>query len=290
MDKIEHKVTKSIGLLDCLFELMPEKSRTTIKSYLRNGQVFVGSMRCTQFDYELKEGDKLLVNFGRVKESLRHPMLRIVYEDDYLVVVNKNSGLLSIATDKETRKTAYNIVREYLRRDDPYAKVFVVHRLDRETSGLMVFAKDEETKRDMQYNWEEVVTERKYVAVCEGLLPEDEGVIETYLTESKALKVYATTYEHGKIARTHFQTLKRSRRRDLSLVELQLATGRKNQIRAHLEYVGHPIIGDKKYGAKKVPPMRRVALHALSLCFIHPVTGEQMEFATSMPMSFLRLF
>lgn len=290
MKDIEITVTEPKQLLELLFELMPDKSRTTIKSYLRNGQVSIGAMRCTQFDYELKVGDKLQVVFGKVKESLKHPLLRIVYEDDYLVVVNKNSGLLSIATDKETKKTAYNIVREYLRRDDLSAKVFVVHRLDRETSGLMVFAKDEQTKFDMQRHWEEIVTERKYVAVCEGEMEEKEGVIESYLTESKALKVYATTHEHGRIARTHFKVLKTSYRRNLTLVQLQLSTGRKNQIRAHLEWVGFPIIGDKKYGAQYLSPIRRVALHALSLCFIHPVTGEHLKFSTSMPVSFLRLF
>ncbi len=290
MKDIEFVATEPVKVLDCLFSLMPEKSRTTVKSFLRNGQVSVNNMRCTQFDYEMKKGDTLRVTFGRMKESLKHPLLRIVYEDEYLVVVNKNSGLLSIATDKETQKTAYNIVREYLRREDPSAKVFVVHRLDRETSGLMVFAKDEQTKLDMQRNWEEVVTERKYVAVTEGEMEKKEGVIETYLTESKALKVYATTREQGRIARTHFQVLKTSYRRNISLVQLQLATGRKNQIRAHLEYVGHPIIGDKKYGAEYLSPIGRVALHALSLHFIHPVTGEHLKFQTSMPVMFLKLF
>ncbi len=290
MEKIEYTVQGDVKLLDSLIETMPDKSRTTVKSYLRNGQVSVGAMRCTQFDFELHSGDKVVVTFCRVKESLKHPLLRIVYEDDYLLVVNKNSGLLSIATDKETRKTAYNIVREYLRRDDLSAKVFVVHRLDRETSGLMLFAKDEQTKFDMQRYWEEVVTERKYVAVCEGIVEKSEGLIQTYLTESKALKVYATTRENGKIATTEFKLLKSSRRRQLSLLELQLSTGRKNQIRAHLEYVGHSIIGDKKYGAQKPSPIGRVALHAQSISFIHPVTGEHLKFSTSIPMPFIKLF
>ncbi len=290
MEKIEYTVLEKCKLLDFLLGEMTEKSRTTVKSYLRNGQVSVGMMRCTQFDYELEQGDVVTVTLGKVKESLKHPLLRIVYEDDYLLVVNKNSGLLSIATDKETKKTAYNIVRDYLRRDDLSAKVFVVHRLDRETSGLMLFAKDEQTKLAMQRNWEEVVTERKYVAVCEGLVESDSDKIVTYLTESKALKVYATTHEHGKVAYTDYRVLKRSRRRNLSLLELQLTTGRKNQIRAHLEYIGHPIIGDKKYGATKQSPIYRVALHAQSISFTHPVSREELRFATSIPMSFLKLF
>ncbi|MFI3288305.1 MAG: RluA family pseudouridine synthase [Rikenellaceae bacterium] len=290
MKNLEYIATNKVKLLDCLFEIMPSKSRTTVKSYLRNGQVSIGDMRCTQFDHEVNPGDRVVVSFEKVKEGLKHPLIRIVYEDEYLVVVNKNSGLLSIATDKEMNKTAYNIIRDYLRREDENAKVFVVHRLDRETSGLMVFAKDEQTKHDMQRNWEDVVTERKYVAVCEGEMEKKDGVIETYLTESKALKVYATTKEQGRVARTHLKVLKTSYRRNLSLVQLQLSTGRKNQIRAHLEYIGFPIIGDKKYGAKYLSPIGRVALHALSLCFIHPVTGEHLKFQTSMPVQFLKLF
>lgn len=290
MKNREYIIEQPIELLESLFAEFSGLSRTTVKSYLRNRQVSVGGMLTTQFDQSLKKGDKVTITFERTKESLKHSLIRIVYEDNYLIVVNKNSGLLSIATDKETHKTAYNILREYLRADDLSAKIFVVHRLDRETSGLMVFAKDEETKLDMQRNWEQTVLERKYLAVTEGIIEPQEGEISTYLTESKSLKVYATTRDDGKIAITSFKVLKRSTRRELTLVELQLTTGRKNQIRAHLEYVGHPIIGDKKYGARFKSPIGRVALHAQSLVFIHPVTGETHNFSTAVPSSFTTLF
>ncbi|MEG2036343.1 MAG: RluA family pseudouridine synthase, partial [Mucinivorans sp.] len=215
------------------------------------------------------------------------PMLRIVFEDEWILVVEKRNGLLSIATDKQPTRTAYNILSDYLKREDPSARIFIVHRLDRETSGLMIFAKDQELKFDMQRNWEQTVLERKYYAVVEGIIEKKEGVISTYLTESKALKVYATRRSEGKVANTAFKVLATTKNN--TLLELQLETGRKNQIRAHMEFVGHPIIGDKKYGASS-NPLGRVALHAGSLNFIHPATGEQMSFSTPIPISFTKMF
>lgn len=290
MKNREYIVEQPTTLMESLIENFSNQSRTTVKSYLRNRQVSVNNMTTTQFDVALKPNDKVVITFERTKESLKHPLIRIVYEDDNIIVVNKNSGLLSIATDKETHKTAYNILREYLRKEDLSAKIFIVHRLDRETSGLMLFAKDEETKLLLQRNWDQSVLERKYLAVTEGIIEREDGVISTYLTESKALKVYATNKENGKIARTGFKVLKRSKRRNLTLLELQLDTGRKNQIRAHLEYVGYPIIGDKKYGATKPSPIERVALHAQTIHFVHPITGKELRFETSVPAPFLKLF
>lgn len=274
-------------LLNFLFTNMNDKSRTTIKSYLANRQVSINGCTTTQFDAPLSTGDKVDVNFSRQKESLRHPMMQIVFEDDSIVVVNKRSGLLSIATDKQPSRTAYSILSDYLKAEDTAARVFVVHRLDRETSGLMMFAKSREIQEKLQHNWNENILERKYYAVTEGVIDQTEGVIESYLTESKALKVYATDHEHGKLAKTAFKVLENAQ--ENTLLELQLETGRKNQIRAHLEYVGFPIIGDKKYGAK-TNPLGRVALHAATLSFLHPVTGETMNFQTPVPGLFMTLF
>lgn len=290
MKEIKFTAATSGMLLDFLFEHIEGESKTTIRSYLRNRQVSVNGCMSTHFDFPINPGDAIEVSSGRTKEALRHPMVRIVWEDQYLLVVEKRSGLLSIATDKETQKTAYNIISTYLKSIDPTARVFVVHRLDRETSGLMLFAKDEKTKFALQSAWNDSILERKYVAVTEGVMEQDQGVISTYLTESKALKVYATTRENGKIANTGFLVLKRSQRKNLSLVELELETGRKNQIRAHLEHINHPIIGDKKYGATNLSPIGRVALHAMSIEFMHPVTSERLRFATPIPISFSKLF
>jgi len=281
------KVDKKTELLKFLFEWMPGKSRTTIKSYLSHNQVGVNGSLTTQFNAMLMPGDEVTVTYGRSPVTLRHPMMRIVFEDDLLIVIEKRNGLLSIATDKQPSKTAFNILSDYVKSKDPENRIFVLHRLDRETSGLMMFAKDQGLKHDIQRNWEDTVVERKYYAVVEGEITQLEGVISTYLTESKALKVYATRKEDGKIAHTAFKVLKSNT--ENTLLELELATGRKNQIRAHMEHVGHPIIGDKKYGAK-TNPIGRVALHAGKLSFVHPVSGERMDFSTSIPQKFTELF
>lgn len=274
-------------LLNFLYQKLSDKSKTTVKSYLAHRQVSVNGCMSTQFDQCLQVGDRVDLNFGKVANTLRHPMLRIVFEDDYLIVIEKKNGLLSIATDKQDIRTAFNILSDYVKGQDPANRIFVVHRLDRETSGLMLFSKDQELKHKMQIAWEDTVLERKYYAVAEGVIEKDQGTISTYLTESKALKVYATNKEEGKIANTGYRVLRRSKIH--TLLELELETGRKNQIRCHLEYVGHPIIGDKKYGAR-TNPIGRVALHAGKLCFIHPATGERLNFETPIPRKFSDLF
>lgn len=276
-------------LLSFLFASFADRSKTTVKSYLAHRQVVVNGCITTQFDTPLEVGDRVEVSFGRARVGLSNPMLRIVYEDDDLIVVEKRNGLLSVATDKQIMRTAYSILSEYVKESDGRNKIFVVHRLDRETSGLMVFAKREEVKLKMQRHWEETVVERKYYAVVEGLVEQESGMISTYLTESRAMKVYVTRREEGKIAHTGFRVLKRSARQNVTLLELELATGRKNQIRAHMEYIGHPIIGDKKYGSRR-GLIGRVALHAGVLSFIHPVSGVRHDFSTPVPRKFTELF
>ncbi|MFI3294763.1 MAG: RluA family pseudouridine synthase [Rikenellaceae bacterium] len=287
MKNLEYTVSEPTQLLESLFANLGDKSKTTVKSYLSNRQVSINGCATTQFNAPLAQGDRGGVSFTRQKESFRHPLIKVVYEDDSMLVVSKREGLLSIATDKEPIKNAYAIMSHYIKRDNPSARLFVVHRLDRETSGLMLFAKNREIQQTLQFNWNENILERKYYAVVEGVIEQDEGVIESYLTESKALKVYATDHEHGKLAITAFKVLRRAK--ENSLLELQLETGRKNQIRAHLEYVGHSIVGDKKYGAKS-NPLSRVALHAGSISFVHPVSGERMDFRTSIPELFEAIF
>ena len=276
-------------LLPFLFSYFTDRSKTTVKSYLAHRQVSVNGCITTQFDTPLTPGDRVEIGFGRAKEGVAHPMLRIVYEDDDLIVVDKRNGLLSVATDKQIMRTAYSILSEHVKREDPRNKIFVLHRLDRETSGLMMFAKNEPIKIRVQSRWEQTVAERKYFAVVEGIVKEDEGTISTYLTESKALKVYVTVREEGKIANTGFRVLKRSEKNDVTLLELELETGRRNQIRAHMEYIGHPIVGDRKYGSKR-NLIGRVALHAGVLSFIHPATGERLDFSTPVPRKFTELF
>ena len=237
-----------------------------------------------------------------MKGSNKNTGLEIVFEDDWLIVVNKPAGMLSMATDKGREVTAYSMLYDYMsenaaiRRNCPRPRVFIVHRLDRGTSGLLVFAKDEETKLSLQENWNEAVLERKYVAILEGNISSEEGWIESWLYENpKSMKVHCYEMKQGdtperppmkdwQFAATHCRTLEHI---DISgkpytKVEFELETGRKNQIRVHSEWIGHPIAGDRKYGAQ-TNPFGRLALHAQTLSFIHPWTGKTMKFTSKLP-------
>lgn len=275
------------GLLDFLFAAMPDRKRTTVKDYLKHNQVMVNGSITRQWDLAVSDGDEVRVNTSREFQVFRNQRLHIVYEDDAVIVVNKGYGLLSIGNDKVKEGTAYSLLRDYVKRKDPRNKLFIVHRLDQSTSGLMMFAKSIEAKETMQHNWNNMVLERRYVAVIEGCLDPANGTIRSYLAENSVHEVYSvTTPEEGQLAVTHYETLKA--RGSYSLVELQLATGRKNQIRAHMKEAGHPIVGDRRYGAQS-SPIRRVALHARTLRFIHPVTRKDMNYTTPVPSSFLKL-
>ena len=216
------------------------------------------------------------------KSKIADRRLRMVYEDEWLAVVYKRNGLPSISTGKGPGEvTAHSLLADYMK-SSGQGRIFIVHRLDRDTSGLMVFAKDERTKRAMQDNWDACVLERKYAGVAEGYFDREEGSVISWLTENpKSLKVHACPYDNGgKKAVTRFRVL--DSRNGLSLVELELETGRKNQIRVQLASMGHPLAGDRKYGAKS-NPFGRLALHALTLVFIHPVTGKKMKFTSEIP-------
>ena len=281
-DVILHfKPTAAGKLLDFLLSAMPDRKRTTVKDYLKHRQVMVNGSVTTQFDQELKPGDSLAVNTSREFQTLRNPRLSIVYEDDDIVVVNKGYGLLSVGTDKIKTGTAYSILRDYLKRVDPRNKVFIVHRLDQHPSGLMMFAKNVKAKEAMQHNWNNMVLERRYVCVVEGKLDPPEGEIRSYLAENSQHEVYSTDDpDAGQLAVTRYRTLRSAN--GYSLVEVQLETGRKNQIRVHMKDLGHPIAGDRKYGAK-TSPIHRLALHAMSLRFAHPVTRAAMNFSPPLP-------
>lgn len=274
-------------LLDFLLASMNDRKRTTVKDYLKYGQVMVNGTVTTQFDLPLVAGDCVRVNTSRQFQTLRNPRLSIVYEDDDIIVVNKGYGLLSVGTDKIKTGTAYSILRDYLKRVDPRNKLFIVHRLDQHTSGLMMFAKNVRAKEAMQHNWNNMVLERRYVAVVEGKLDEPEGEIRSYLTENSEHQVYSTDDPGaGQLAVTHYRALRSAN--GYTLVELQLATGRKNQIRVHMKDIGHPIAGDKKYGAK-TSPIHRLALHAMTLRFAHPATRADMNFSTPVPAPFAKM-
>ena len=284
-DVIErYQVTVETTLLPFLFESMPQRKRVTIKDYLKHNQVAVNNVPLTQFNTELHPGDEVKVNLSREFQVFYHRRIKLVYEDDDIIVINKGYGLLSMGTDKVKDGTAYSIVRDYVKWQDPRNKIFIVHRLDRDTSGLMMFAKSIEAKEAMQHNWNNMVLNRKYLAVVEGKVEEAEGTIKSYLAENTQFEVYSTEKpEEGQLAVTRYKTLKC--KNGYTLLEVELDTGRKNQIRVHMKDLGHPIVGDRKYGAK-TSPIHRLALHAQTLRFIHPITRKEMNFTTPIPTSF----
>lgn len=273
-----------LRLLDFLIASMPDRKRTGIKQFLAHNQVAVNGMPTRQFDTPLKQGDKVEVNLTREFRVFYNRRLKLVYEDEHILVVNKGYGLLSMGTDKIKEGTAYSILREYVKWHDPRNKIFIVHRLDRDTSGLMVFAKTVEAKEKLQHNWNNMVLERKYLAVVEGVVEPADGEVRSYLAENSRFEVYSTDNpEEGQLAVTRYRTLKSGG--GYSLLEVSLDTGRKNQIRVHMKDLGHPIAGDRRYGAGS-SPIHRMALHAQTLRFVHPVTRKEMSFATPVPVPF----
>ena len=274
-------------LLQCLEQKLSDHKRSSLKAMMKYGQVAVNGVPTSQFDVTVQPGDEMSVNFTRPFVTFSHPRIRLVYEDDDIIVVHKGSGILSVGTDNRSDGTAYSIVGNYLKNKDPHLKLFIIHRLDRDTSGLMMFAKNIEAKEAMQHNWNNMVLSRTYVAVVEGKVEEESGTVRSYLAETSQYEVYSTQNpEEGQLAITRYKRL--DCRHGYSLMELSLDTGRKNQIRVHMKDLGHPIVGDRKYGAKS-SPLRRMALHARTLRFVHPVTRKDMLFETPIPSRFLSL-
>lgn len=278
-------VNEETTLLPLLFESLRDRSKTAVKDLLKHGQILVNDEVTTQFNTPLKPGDKVFMSYRRGKVTFSNRLLNIVYEDDFVIVVNKHEGLLSIATDRVKERTAYHILSDYLKKCDPRNKIFILHRLDRDTSGLMMFAKTKAVQEKMQSNWNEAITERTYVAVVEGRPEKDADVLITNLKENADAHVFVVP-EGGKESITRYKVLQTNG--NYSLLELNLETGRKNQIRAQMEYIGHPIAGDFKYGAD-TNPAGRLMLHAQRLYFIHPDSGKEMRFDTRIPDSFKSL-
>lgn len=279
-------VTENNTLLPFLFQILHQQSRTAVKALLGRGHISVNGTVTRQFDTPLVPDDVVGINFGRGKVEFNNPLLNIVWEDDSLIVVNKKEGLLSVATDRVRERTAYHLLSDYVKKSDPRNKIFILHRLDRDTSGLMMFAKSRGVQEKLQSNWNEMITERTYVAVVEGRPQKDRDLITSFLTENAQMQVYVTPAGGGKEAITRYHVLQSNG--SYSLLELDLETGRKNQIRAQLQSIGHPIAGDNKYGAE-TDPTGRLMLHARKLYFIHPETGEEMKFETRIPTAFTSL-
>ncbi len=236
----------------------------------------------------MKAGKKEARKFGRTRISLMR-RVRVVHDDEDIVVADKPAGLLTIGTDRERHRTLYRRLFDAEMRRRPGGRVFVVHRLDRDASGLLVFAKSEEAKRVLQAQFHDRTASRTYHAVVGGSYPRDEDVLKSYLAENRALRMYITANRRrGKLAITRVRVLRRAP--SATLLEIVLESGRKHQIRVHLAETGHPLLGDRRYGEDRAGPIGRLALHAVALEFEHPTTGKRVRFESRLPRRFLTPF
>lgn len=282
-------VDKSAELLAYLFATWPEVKRKQVRTWLKFQAVTVNDRPVTQFNHSLRPGDVVAIRSDRfaVPKTILASGMKVFFEDAALIVIDKPENLLSVASEAEPEKTAYFQLTDYLRQGRAHARdrVWIVHRLDRETSGLMIFAKTAAAKQSLQAAWDQA--EKRYEAVVEGKLGAESGVFESDLDETNPFKVHSTAPNpQTRHAVTHYRVLAYGRRR--TLVELTLETGRRHQIRVQLADAGCPIIGDKKYGAK-TDPVKRLALHACALKFLHPVTQKELRFASPLPRELARL-
>ena len=281
--------------LECLEEkpllewllLNLKESKSKVKAILKGRGIIVNGKKVTQYDYLLKPGDKIAVSKSKRNDTFHNRFVKLVYEDRHLVVIEKAVGILSMAAGHSSLNVK-SVLDDYFKTTRHKCTAHVVHRLDRDTSGLMIYAKDKETELLLERDWHNIVYDRRYVAVVSGEMEDNEGTISNWLKDNKAYITFSSPVDNGgKWAVTHFHVLNRSINH--SLVEYRLETGRKNQIRVHSADMGHPVCGDIKYGNGD-DPIHRLCLHAYVLCFYHPITHERMEFETPIPVAFRKLF
>ena len=277
------KVAQEALLIEFLMEKMHGISRNRAKALISNRVVLVNNSITTHPLTELKAGQVVQVDRSKRKMAFHSNELDIVYEDPYLLIIDKHPGLLSMSNNSR-QQTVQTVLNRYLEKGGGCNTSHLVHRLDLDTSGLMVYAKDVQTQQSLVRGWQELVTDRRYIALVEGELENPRGVVKSWLTEDKRFVTHSSPVDNGgKFAVTHYNVLASSN--GYSLVECELETGRKNQIRVHMADLGHPVVGDHKYGSDN-DPIRRLGLHAYMLCFTHPVTGKHMRFETPVPVLF----
>ncbi len=279
-------VKQECELLTFLLETFKGQSRNSVKSMLSSHRVSIDGAPVTQFNFKLYPGDTVIISSTPIRKKTRSN-LPIIYEDDELIVINKPSGLLSIASDKEKGSTAYRMLSDYVQQKDKHNRIFVVHRLDEDTSGVLMVAKNPKIQKALQDNWNEIVTKRGYYAIVEGVMENKEGTVKSYLKKNAQNMMYSSKDKNGQFSITHYKVMKTSD--EYSLLDVNIDTGRKNQIRVHMGDLGHHVIGDDKYGEPK-NPLKRLGLHAYCLEFKHPLTGKKMKFETKMPDEFMSLF
>ena len=280
------KVVEPVQLIVFVMEKMHGMSRNRAKALISNRVVLVNNAITTHPLAELKPGDVVQLDRSKHKKSFHCKELDIVFEDPYLFIIDKHPGLLSMSNNSR-QQTVQTVLNRYLEKGGGRNTSHLVHRLDRDTSGLMVYAKDVQTQQSLINSWQQLVSDRRYLALVEGEFEQTRGRIQSWLTEDKKFVTHSSPVDNGgKYAVTHYNVLASSN--GYSLVECELETGRKNQIRVHMADLGHPVVGDRKYGSAE-DPMRRLGLHAYMLCFTHPVTGKHMRFETPVPYCFEKL-
>ncbi len=283
----EFKVHEDCELLEFLLSKYPKLSRNAVKSLLSNHQVSVDGAPVSQYNLHLTKEDTVIVSKTRITKKVR-ANLPIIFENDEFIVINKPSGLLSIASDREKGRTAYRMVNDYVQQKDKHNRIYVVHRLDEDTSGVLVFAKNPKTKDVLQKNWNDIVIKRGYYAIVEGQLEKQEDTFIDYLKENSLNLMYVTNdRKTGKRCVTHYKVMDSNKY--YSLLDVEIDSGRKNQIRVQLGHRNHHVIGDDKYGEPS-NPIKRLGLHAYVLSFTHPISKKLYEFKAPMPKEFKTLF
>jgi 23S rRNA pseudouridine1911/1915/1917 synthase len=285
----KYKVHENIGLLDFLLKTLKGKSRNNIKSLLSNHEVLVDGAPISQFDFMLARGDEVSISPTPVRKVVKEKSkLDILFEDDDFIAINKPSGLLSIASDKESGLTAYRLMTDHVRLKDKHNRIYVVHRIDKDTSGVLIACKNEALRDALQDQWNDIVTDRGYYALVEGQLEQKEGTIKSWLRKAEETNLMYSSRKpgDGKLSITHYKVIKENE--NYSLLDVHIDSGRKNQIRVHMKDLGHKIIGDTSYGSE-VDPLHRLGLHAYCLEFTNPLNNKKMKFKTKMPIEFEEL-
>jgi 23S rRNA pseudouridine1911/1915/1917 synthase len=282
---VKSAASVSSSLLDALQILVHGASKRTLRQMLSQGRVTVNGVPCPFANRPIVPGDVLEIGSRRMPKKLPHA-LDILYEDDDILVIRKPVGLLTVATADERERTAFAYLRNHLREHNPRQKLYIVHRLDKFASGILVFAKSENAQSILKDIFSKHEIQRKYWAIVEGIVEKDRGTIQSILAQDRSFRMHSTQDpRQGKLAVTHYRVLRRLR--DITTLEVTLETGRKNQIRAHLSEMGHPIVGDQSYGSTQ-NPLGRLGLHAFHLGFKHPIQGNPLAFQTEPPPEFVR--
>ncbi|MCR5078677.1 MAG: RluA family pseudouridine synthase [Bacilli bacterium] len=282
----DFKVYRKTTLLEFLFFKMPNVPKKTVKSLLSHHQVAVGGVPVSQFDFPLVEEDVVTISKKPIAKHERHD-LPIIYEDEDIIAIDKPTRLLSVASDRERGHTAYRMVSDYLLSKDKKGRAYIVHRLDEDTSGVLIFAKSEAVKDALQKSWTDIVSYRGYYAIVEGEMEQKEATLQNYLAESSVHLVYVSKNKnYGKKAITNYKLIQY--KDPYSLLDINIETGRKNQIRVQLGNIGHHVIGDDKYGEPS-DPLKRLGLHAYRLTFVNPLNKKQYDLVSPMPKEFKKL-